>query len=92
MLPVTSFRRLLEIFLELIQTCRKRFFVEGVKDRLPVGMELVSLYPENVIANEANNYINLEELIMELKYLRDKFEIKYFTEAMLALIRDIYRI
>lgn len=77
MLPVTSFRRLLEIFLELIQTCRKRFFVEGVKDRY-------SIMP--------NIYINLEELIMELKYLRDEFGIKYFTEAMLALIRDIYRI
>ena len=38
----------------------------GVKDRLPVGMELVSLYPENVIANDANNgfIINLIESLV----------------------------
>lgn len=40
--------------------------IEGVKERLPLGMELVSLYPENVIANDANNgfIINLIESLV----------------------------
>lgn len=77
MLPVTSFRRLLEVLLELIQTCRRRFFVEGIKDKNSVMPTI---------------FINVKELIIELNYLRNKFGIKYFTEAMLALIRDIYGI
>lgn len=75
MISVSYFRPLLEIFLELLQTCRRRFFTECVTNISNV-MPVVD--------------INVRKLINEVKILRDVFGIKYFTEAMLALIKDIY--
>lgn len=42
-----------------------KVYLDKIKTRLPAGLELVSLYPENVIAHEANNIfvINLLESI-----------------------------
>lgn len=74
---VRSFKPLLDIFLELLQTCRRRFFVEGVTD-------IQKVMP--------TKDIDVSSLIIEVKILRDIFGIKYFTEAMLALIRDIYNV
>lgn len=77
MISVGCFKNLLDIFLELLQTCRRRFFVEGVTD-INVVMPTI--------------YVNASEMIRELKILRDVFGIKYFPNAMLALIRDIYNV
>ena len=40
--------------------------LEQIKPLMPIGMEMVSLYPENVIANDANNgfIINLVESLL----------------------------
>lgn len=45
---------------------RLKVYLDEIKTRLPAGLELVSLYPENVIAREANNIflINLVESIL----------------------------
>ena len=75
MMTVSYFKPLLDIFLELLQTCRLRYFTEGVKDINRV-MPTID--------------IDINKLIMEVKVLRDIFGIKYFTDAMLALIRDVY--
>ena len=77
MISVSYFKPILDIFLELLQTCRRRFVIEGVIDITKV-MPTID--------------IDVNKLIMEVKILRDKFGIKYFTEAMLALIRDVYNV
>ncbi|MDU5106837.1 glycosyltransferase family 2 protein [Clostridium sp.] len=77
MMVVSYFRPLLDVFLELLQTCRRRYFIEGVTDISRV-MPTVD--------------IDINKLIMEVNILRDVFGIKYFTEAMLALIKDIYNV
>lgn len=77
MIAVSYFRPLLDMFLELLQTCRRRYFIEGVTDINKV-MPTID--------------IDVNKLIMEVKILRDIFGIKYFTEAMLALIKDIYNV
>lgn len=77
MMSVSYFKPLLDIFLELLQTCRRRFLVDGVTDISKV-MPTVD--------------IDVNKLVMKIKTLRDVFGIKYFTEAMLALIRDIYKV
>lgn len=77
MMVVSYFRPLLDIFLELLQTCRRRYVIEGVTDINKV-MPTID--------------IDINKLIMEVKILRDIFGIKYFTEAMLALIKDIYNV
>lgn len=77
MIPVNSFKPLLDIFLELLQTCRRRYFVDEVIDRSKV-MPTIN--------------IDVNTTIIDIKILRDIFKIRYFTEAMLALIRDIYNV
>lgn len=77
MISLSYFKPLLDIFLELLQTCRRRFFDEGVKDVRQVM---------------PNMDIDVKKIITEVKILRDVFGIKYFTEAMLALIREIYNV
>ena len=77
MIAVSYFRPLLDIFLELLQTCRRRYVIEGV-----TGINKVMPTID----------IDVNKLIMEVKILRDIFGIKYFTEAMLALIKDIYNV
>ncbi|WP_291651063.1 glycosyltransferase family 2 protein [Clostridium sp.] len=77
MTAVSYFKPLLDIFLELLQTCRRRYVIEGV-----VGINKIMPTID----------IDVNKLIMEVKILRDKFGIKYFTEAMLALIRDVYNV
>lgn len=77
MIAVSYFRPLLDIFLELLQTCRRRYFIEGVTDINKV-MPTID--------------IDINKLIMEVKILRDIFGIKHFTEAMLVLIKDIYNV
>ena len=77
MKAVSYFNPLLDIFLELLQTCRRRYFIEGVTDINKV-MPTID--------------VDVNKLIMEVKSLRDIFGIKYFTEAMLALIKDIYNV
>ena len=77
MIAVSYFKPLLDIFLELLQTCRRRYVIEGVTDINKI-MPTID--------------IDVNKLIMEVKILRDIFGIKYFTEAMLALIRDIYNV
>ncbi|WP_195262864.1 glycosyltransferase family 2 protein [Clostridium sp. 1001275B_160808_H3] len=77
MSAISYFRPLLDIFLELLQTCRRRYVIEGVTDISKV-MPTID--------------IDVNKLIMEVKILRDIFGIKYFTEAMLALIRDVYNV
>ena len=77
MISVSYFRPLLDIFLELLQTCRRRYVIEGVTDINKV-MPTID--------------VNVNKLIMEVKILRDTFGIKYFTEAMLAVIKDVYNV
>ncbi|MBC2580168.1 glycosyltransferase family A protein [Clostridium sp. DJ247] len=77
MISLSYFKPLLDIFLELLQTCRRRFFDEGVKNMRQVM---------------PNTDIDVEKITMEVIILRDVFGIKYFTEAMLALIREIYNV
>ena len=77
MISVSYFRPLLDIFLELLQTCRRRYIIEGVTDINKV-MPTID--------------IDVNKLIMEVKILRDIFGIKHFTEAILALIKDIYNV
>ena len=77
MISVTYFKPLLHIFLELLQTCRRRYVRE----------DFISI---NKVIPTIDTDVN--KLIMEVKILRDKFGIKHFTEAMLALIRDVYNV
>lgn len=77
MITVSYFKPFLDIFLELLQTCRRRYFIEGVTDINRV-MPTID--------------IDINKLIIEAKILRDIFGIKYITEAMLALIKDIYNV
>lgn len=46
-------------------------YLDEVRTRLPAGLELVSLYPENVIAREANNVfvVNLIESILIVVFI-----------------------
>ena len=77
MISVSYFRPLLDMFLELLQTCRRRYFIDGVTDFNKV-MPTID--------------IDINKLIVEVKILRDVFGIKHFTEAMLTLIKDIYNV
>lgn len=77
MMLISYFKPLLDIFLELLQTCRLRHFIQGI-----TGINKVVPTVD----------INIYKLIMEVKVLKDKFGIKYFTEAMLTLVKDIYNV
>lgn len=77
MMSLSYFRPLLEIFLELLQTCRRRVFDKNVKDIRQV---------------KPNREFDIKKVVTEVKILRDVFGIKYFTEAMLALIGDVYNV
>lgn len=48
-----------------------KIYLDEIKTRLPAGLELVSLYPENVIAREANNVfvVNLIESILIVVFI-----------------------
>ncbi|MEG0500193.1 MAG: efflux RND transporter permease subunit, partial [Rikenellaceae bacterium] len=48
-----------------------KVYLDEMKTRLPAGLELISLYPENVIAREANNVfvINLIESILIVVFI-----------------------
>ena len=76
-LPTSIPCQKLDIFLELLQTCRRRYVRE----------DFISI---NKVIPTIDTDVN--KLIMEVKILRDKFGIKHFTEAMLALIRDVYNV
>ena len=74
MMSVSNFKPFLDIFLELLQTCRRRA-MEGVTS-ISKAMPTMD--------------IDVSKLIIDVKNLRDVYGIKHFTEAMLGLIKDVY--
>ncbi|MDU1004956.1 glycosyltransferase family 2 protein [Clostridium butyricum] len=75
MLELSYFKPLLNIFLELLQIRRKQFFKEDIYN--------------NYSFIYANN-IDVIKLIKEMYILQNSFGIKYFSQAMLGLINDVY--
>lgn len=78
MLPLKCFENILNIFLKLLQTCRQRFIGENIININKIIPPVLDM--------------DLNKLIIEVKILRYVFGIRYFTEAMLTLIRDVYNV
>lgn len=74
MVFLESFKWILELFLEFLQSIRKHHYQSGSSSNI------------NKIPNRENK---IAYITKEATMLREKFGLKYFSEALLALINDV---